>query len=164
MAIQIKTPSNDSYSNGYYDEPEIRKYKPSVNLNDPDVYYTRPNVGPISARKGLDIAYISNIVLHGLMALSILINLYIAFFKPESFAGGLKTFETLMVIAIIADAIIYNIFVEKNILLIVFAVLLSGLYPVAKGKIVDNEISTVSLLLWIGYMVSILIVFCSMLM
>ena len=156
MSIELKNAPTDNLSELYYVEPEIRKYNPTVNLND-DPYYTRPKKGPISVSKGLDIADMSNLIMYGLMILNILYNLFLAFFRSEGLAFYITGPEKLLSIFFIVDAIIYNIFVERNILLIIISIVPHFFYPVFKGKITDNEINTVALLLWIGYLISTLI-------
>lgn len=156
MALELKNTPTNNLSEQYYVEPEIRRYHPTVDLND-EPYYTRPDKGPISARKGFDIAYISNLIMYGLMILNILYNLFLAFFRSEGLAFYITGPEKLLSIFFIVDAIIYNIFVERNILLIIISIVPHFFYPVFKGKITDNEINTVALLLWIGYLISTLI-------
>lgn len=157
MSIELKNAPTDNLSELYYVEPEIRKYNPTVNLND-DPYYTRPNKGPVSVSKGLDIADMSNLIMYGLMAFCILYNLYLAIFRPENLTV-IPGPEKLLAVFIIVDAVIYNMFVERNILLILISIVFNGLYPVGKGWITDKEINTKALLLWIGNLISTLILF-----
>jgi len=170
MALELKnTPTNPNNTGGYYDEPEIRKYKPQIDLdadyNSRD-FYAGPVHSPIKGRKSYDVAYYSNIVLHGLFIVVSLIFLGIAIFRPDNIGYYLNfasKVESFIVIAIIADAIIYNIFVEKDILLLICAFFLNGLYLFRKGKIIDGQISTGTFIIFIVYLVSSLACFFTVL-
>ena len=107
----------------------------------------------------------SNIVLHVIFVIASLIILGVSIFKPEDpmyyIVLGIAI-NLIMVIAIIVDAIIYNIFVKKNIHLIVFAFFFNALYLLNKGKIIYGETSTASIIVFFGYVVSILICYVNL--
>ena len=162
MSIQLKDSGSSGNSDGFVRSnyngngyggyqnsvggsvPPTRYSQPTVHVDD-SFYYERPKRGGLSHDQIMSISDILEWVVYGAEAFAGVLLIIFALTHMVSPDGALATVSvilTIQSIVILIDALFQVLYRKESILLIVFAFILSGCYPIIRGKIIDGQIDT----------------------
>jgi len=145
------TPNNNTSAYNYGNQSSVggsvppTRYSQLTDHVDDSYYYTKPKRGGLDSDQIYTISEILGWIFFGTIILSAIIIFVFVFTgggSMDKLYNTLKVVSTINIIAMLLDAA-FQVFYRKNsFLLIVFALFLSGLYPLIRGKIVDGVIET----------------------
>jgi len=173
MELKIKSDGNNNstgygsgYGAGYGANPNgyVRSNTPNYSQNTvhvDDSYYKKKKVGGLDHNKIVDVSYYSGLAIYIAMAFEILLVILIA----ATGVGGvaLKVAGLLFTLAVWFDAGFNVFYGKKSILLIPFAIFLSGLYPILKGWVLDGSPDKTAIIMTVVYVLSIIFLAASLL-
>ena len=162
MSIQLKDSGSSGNSDGFVRSnyngngyggyqnsvggsvPPTRYSQPTVHVDD-SFYYERPKRGGLSHNQIMTISDILEWIVYGAETLAGILLIIFALTHMVSADGGMSIVSviiTIQTVVILIDALFQVLYRKESILLIVFAFILSGCYPIIRGKIIDGQIDT----------------------
>lgn len=170
MALTIKSDGNKDNGNGYgtgYGNASngyVRSNTPNYSQNNVHVdnsYYAPKKRGGLEHGKIVDVSYYSNLAIYVLMALEILAVILVA--ATGVGLPALKVIGVLFTLAVWFDAGFNVFYGKKSILLIPFAIFLSGLYPILKSWVLDGSPDKTAIIMTVVYWLSLIFMAASIL-
>ena len=146
-------------SNGYVRNDGPNKYGYTTHIDDS--YYKPSKKGGLDNKAIGNVTYYSTLAIYALFGLEILAVILLA--ATGVGMGLLQALGVIQFIVILADSIFQVFWAKKSILLILVAVFLGGLYPIGRSWILDGSPDKISILLVVGYLVSLIFLFASVL-
>ncbi len=183
MSIQLKDSGSSGNSDGFVRSnyngngyggyqnsaggsvPPTRYSQPTAHVDD-SFYYERPKRGGLSHDQIMSISDILEWIVYGAEALAGVLLVIFALTHMQSVDAALaavKIIFTIQTVVILIDALFQVMYRKESVLLIVFAFILSGFYPLIRGKIIDGQIDTRAIISMAVYLVGCLIYFITML-
>ncbi len=183
MSIQLKDSGSSGNSDGFVRSnyngngyggyqnsvggsvPPTRYSQPTVHVDD-SFYYERPKRGGLSHNQIMTISDILEWIVYGAEAFAGILLVIFALTHMHSADAALaavKVIFAIQTVVILIDALFQVMYRKESVLLIVFAFILSGFYPLIRGKIIDGQIDTRAIISMVVYLVGCLIYFITIL-
>ena len=166
MSITLKNEGNNnngyggSYNGGYNGGNSInygRNNNYSSNTRVDDSYYKPSKRGGLNRDTILNIAHYSELAIYGMLGLSILSIIIMAGIVSSTFMLlFIKALGTITFFLNLADSIFNVVYMKKSVALIIVAVILNGIYPLARNWIIDGSPDKIAILLTVGYWLSLI--------
>ncbi len=140
--------------------PPTRYSQTTVHVDD-SYYYTKPKVGGLDSGTIENISELTGWILYGtyVVAALCLIGFALSGVSPDGGMAFMKLVSLILTIIVLFDAVFQVFYKKESILLLLFALILNGFYPLARGWIKDGVIETRAIVAEIIYGIGMLVFF-----